>query len=185
TMDAYVPGRETGTLGAQKHDRLNVFHGFGTIGEWLYRNIGGINPDTDPANAGFKHFIIRPQIGGDLTCADVSYDSVRGTIRSHWWIEDPIGPGDNEFYLQITVPPNTTATVFVPGIDLMNILLKESGGSEVVAAIADGVEAVYPAEDDENVFVFQLESGNYTFLSPSSDLFPSACTGDCPCGSGS
>ncbi|MCA9444271.1 MAG: hypothetical protein KC964_25995, partial [Candidatus Omnitrophica bacterium] len=180
TMDAYVPGRESGTLGAQKHDRLNVFHGFGTIGEWLYRNIGGINPDTDPANAGFKHFIIRPQIGGDLTCADVSYDSVRGTIRSHWWIEEVQGP--NILHLDIDVPANTTATVYVPGEDLVKVLVASSGVpsvSDSPACVSEGITSYEVFEGQEDIFAFTVESGSYHFYSLSQRLFPDGCTSLC------
>ena len=84
----------------------------GYLGAWMYQSLGGIN--YDPERPGFKHIILRPQPVGDLTFVNGSYKSVCGTIISHWKIEG------GKFHWQVTIPPNTTATVTIPtkGIDL-------------------------------------------------------------------
>jgi alpha-L-rhamnosidase len=46
---------------------------------------------------------------GDLTFAKARYRSLYGEIVSDWRIES------GTFTLSVTVPPGTTATVFVPG----------------------------------------------------------------------
>ena len=78
----------------------------GQITEWFYKDLAGI--DCDPAGPGFKKVIFRPQPVGDLKWVRASYDSVRGTIASEWRQEG------NRFKLKVRIPPNATATVFVP-----------------------------------------------------------------------
>jgi len=56
-----------------------------------------------------EHFLIKPAVVGDLTFARAKYHSIHGDIVSHWRIDN------RTFRLQITVPPGTTATVFIPG----------------------------------------------------------------------
>jgi len=52
--------------------------------------------------------VIRPAVAAGLTNARAAYASVAGRIESAWRIET------GRFHLDVTVPPNTTATVFVP-----------------------------------------------------------------------
>ncbi len=77
---------------------------FGSIDEWFYRSLLGING----AAPGFEKIIIKPQPAGDLTWAKGSYQSIRGEIVSDWKKE-----GDN-FSLHVTIPPNTSARIFIP-----------------------------------------------------------------------
>ncbi len=93
------PGRN-GTQNGLNHVSLHGLY------EWIVENVAGIRPEwTHP---GWKHFAIAPQPGGGLTWIRASYDSIRGTIRSAWRIEG------TRFLLDVTIPPNTTATVVVP-----------------------------------------------------------------------
>jgi alpha-L-rhamnosidase len=77
------------------------------IGAWFIRGLAGIAPD--PKQPGYKHFFVRPQICGNVTSCEASYDSIRGLIKSSWRIEDGI------MNLEIVVPPGTSATVILPG----------------------------------------------------------------------
>ncbi|HEV2696165.1 MAG TPA: family 78 glycoside hydrolase catalytic domain, partial [Verrucomicrobiae bacterium] len=76
----------------------------GQIQEWFYHDLAGIQSGGD----GFKKIIIAPQPVGDVTWVKAGYDSIRGKIVSDWKRD-----GD-AFALKITVPANTTATVYVP-----------------------------------------------------------------------
>jgi len=78
----------------------------GQIMEWFYGDLAGIAPDPD--GAGFKKIIIRPQPVGDLKWAKASYDSVRGRIESGWKRDA------KKFTLNISVPANAMATVYLP-----------------------------------------------------------------------
>jgi alpha-L-rhamnosidase len=80
---------------------------FGSVSEWFYKSLAGIQPDS--SGPGFKKFIIKPSVVGDLTWVKAHHDTMYGRIESSWKREG------NKLTLTVTVPPNTTATVFVPG----------------------------------------------------------------------
>ncbi|MCX6906851.1 MAG: hypothetical protein NTY01_02285, partial [Verrucomicrobia bacterium] len=56
----------------------------------------------------YKKIVIAPTPGGELTSADVRYDSIRGQIESAW------KKSGGKLTLNVTIPANTTATVLVP-----------------------------------------------------------------------
>ncbi|HEX2862876.1 MAG TPA: family 78 glycoside hydrolase catalytic domain, partial [Lacunisphaera sp.] len=85
---------------------MNSFnhYAFGAVAEYLYRHVAGI----DAAGPGFREIAIQPSPAEGLTWTRASYDSISGRIVSAWQIVD------GEFRLQVEVPPNTEATVYVP-----------------------------------------------------------------------
>jgi alpha-L-rhamnosidase len=95
---------ETPTMNSYNH------YAYGAIGDWMYRVTSGI--DTDPDGPGYKKIIIKPTVGGKLTYANAAYETPYGKLTSNWKIE-----GDT-FYLDVEVPANTTATVFIPDYSL-------------------------------------------------------------------
>jgi alpha-L-rhamnosidase len=78
----------------------------GDISAWFYKFLAGIQ--LDPDAPGYAHFLIQPQPVGDLKWVKAHTDTVRGRIESGWKID-----GD-KFTLSVTVPVNTTATIFIP-----------------------------------------------------------------------
>ena len=80
---------------------------FTSLDGWFYQGLAGIRPD--PAAPGFKKIIIKPAIVGDLTWVKAHHDSPYGRIVSHWKREG------RQLTMDLTIPANTTATVFVPG----------------------------------------------------------------------
>jgi alpha-L-rhamnosidase len=80
---------------------------FGDVSNWFIQWLGGIG--LDPESPGFKHIIIHPQPVGDLTWVKATHVSPYGEITSSWTKDG------NRFKLSITVPPNCTATVIMPG----------------------------------------------------------------------
>jgi alpha-L-rhamnosidase len=125
-------------------------YAFGAVGEWMYANIAGI--DTDPAKPGFKHIIIRPRPGGEITWAKGEYDSVRGRISTSWRLRD------GQFELQVSIPANTTATVYIPASARDKVT--ESGKS------ADKAEGVNFVGMSGATAVYEVGSGSYRFTSP-------------------
>lgn len=87
---------------------MNSFnhYAYGAIGEWMYERIAGLAPD--PANPGYRHFYVRPIVGGPLTSARATLETGYGLASSSWILEDEI------LELTVVVPPNTTATVEFP-----------------------------------------------------------------------
>jgi len=78
-----------------------------SIGAWFTEGLAGIR--SDGKSPGFKHFVVKPGVVGDLAFAKAKYRSIHGEIVSDWRIEN------GSFKWSVTVPPGTTATVFVPG----------------------------------------------------------------------
>ena len=79
----------------------------GHIDEWFFATLAGIQPDKK--NPGMKHFIIKPEIVGDITFVKASTESLFGKISVNWRIEN------KRFMLDVSVPYNTTAEVYLPG----------------------------------------------------------------------
>ena len=82
---------------------------FTSIAGWFHTGLAGIQPD--PTAPGFKRFIIRPAVVGDLTWVKASFRSIHGPIVSNWKREN------GRFALEVTIPPNSTATIHVPTTD--------------------------------------------------------------------
>ncbi len=120
------------------------------IGAWFIEGLGGIVPD--PADPGYKRFIIKPGVLKDqsLDWVKTHFESPYGTIRSEWRIKD------RTLELNVAVPPNTTATVYLQTSDPKSI--KEGN---VPLAQAHGVRHLQ--EDEKGRAVLEVQPGNYTF----------------------
>jgi len=86
-------------------------YAFGSVMAWVYRRAAGI--DTDPAGPGYHHLVIQPHFDPALPKLHVEYDSAYGTIVSDWQ--------QDRHTFTVTIPPNTTATVTLPGGKADNI----------------------------------------------------------------
>lgn len=80
----------------------------GHLMEWLYSGIGGIRQAEN--SIAFNQIKIAPEIVGDLTAADVSYNSPYGKISSKW------EKNDQNFILEVNIPVNTSAVVYFPAL---------------------------------------------------------------------
>lgn len=78
----------------------------GDLAVWMYEYLAGIR--SDPDQPGFRHILIHPYPAGDLTFVKASHQTPYGTVLSSWKRDA------GTFTLDVTVPPNTTATVTLP-----------------------------------------------------------------------
>ena len=122
---------------------------FGSVSEWFFSAIAGIQPH--PEAVGFDRIIIKPEVVGDLTWAKAAYHSVRGLIKSDWSFED------GTFKLDVEIPANTTATVYIPAKN--NQTVTESGRP---ASDSEGVQFL---RMENGKAVFTVGSGQYRFVS--------------------
>ncbi|MEN6384989.1 MAG: family 78 glycoside hydrolase catalytic domain [Phycisphaerales bacterium] len=126
---------------------MNSFshYSFGAVCQWIFENIGGIQTEG-PA---FKHIILKPQPGGKLTWAKTGYHSIRGNILTEWELKDSV------FHCSIVIPPNTTATLYLPAA-------KEESVSESKKTLqmADGILST---SYQMGTMVIKLSSGRYNF----------------------
>ena len=121
---------------------------FGDISAWFYETLGGIN--VDPRQPAFKHVIIRPQPVGDLKWVNAVHESLYGTIACRWRIEA------NGLAVNVTIPPNTMAEVYIPAPSEQAVT---EGGQP--ASKARGVRF---RRMEAGAAVFELLSGKYEFL---------------------
>lgn len=123
-------------------------YAYGSIGQWMYSTIAGI-VRTAP---GYRRFTIRPQPGGGLTHASAWHRSVRGMIESSWSIES------GRFELNVVIPPNTVAEVYLPSTDVQAITEGDAPLMEV--------KEVEVLEQREGNTLLRIGSGRYRFSVP-------------------
>ncbi|MFH1707278.1 MAG: alpha-L-rhamnosidase C-terminal domain-containing protein [Planctomycetota bacterium] len=128
---------------------MNSFahYAFGAVGEWMFKVAAGI--DTD--GPGFEKIIIHPRPGGRLCTVRAAHTTIRGPVAVEW------KRTGRAFRMEVTIPANTTATVFVPAA--AGAAVTESGRP---AARAAGVKAV---GRDGDAAVYRVGSGIYRFAS--------------------
>jgi alpha-L-rhamnosidase len=130
----------------QKMNSLNHY-AYGAIGEWMYERIAGVAP----LEAGYKTISIAPQVRQPLTSASASLNTSYGKVSSSWEVVD------NEFKLQVVVPPNTTAIVIIPANTKKELVLD---GKEFTAN-----ENIKLEKKGEKSFQLLVQPGHYTFTS--------------------
>jgi hypothetical protein len=78
----------------------------GHLMEWFYTGLGGIYQSDN--SVAYSDIIIAPKPSGNIQWVKSSYNSAKGIILSEWEIEN------NNFSLNIEVPPNASAKVIIP-----------------------------------------------------------------------
>jgi len=121
---------------------------FGSVSEWFYKSLGGIN--VEESAVGFDRFRIEPDMPAGLEWVDASYESVRGTIRSSFRLED------DRLHFDVEIPVNTTALVRLPTRDSMSV----REGGRLIAEVSSIRKL--PATTPDAVR-FELGSGRYSF----------------------
>ncbi len=123
---------------------MNSFahYSFGAVGRWMFQYVAGI--DTD--GPGFRRLILKPHVADGLDWVEARYGSICGDISSRWWYE-----GDKTWHWRIVVPPNTTATVYVPSPNPQQV--KITSGAEVAKFV----------QREDGYSVLQVPAGTYEF----------------------
>jgi hypothetical protein len=132
---------DAGRSSSQNHFML------GQIMEWFYHDLAGLG--ADPDGPGFQRLLINPQPVGDVTWVKAGYDSIRGRIICNW--ERTAG----RFRLHLTIPPNTTATVFLP--------VRPGGAVLEGGRAADRSTGVKYLRTESGRAVYAVGSGQYDF----------------------
>lgn len=122
-------------------------YAYGAIGDWMYRKMVGL--DTDESAPGYKKIIIKPHVGGNFTHADLQYDTYYGMIKTGWKMND------GKLAMNVSIPANTTATVFVPAKSVESIY--ENG-----TAVSSSRDLKVAGNKDGYVEL-NIGSGNYMF----------------------
>ncbi len=95
-----------GSFNPANMNSLNHY-AYGAIGSWLYTRLCGLRR----LEAGYKTFAVSPGFIKGITHAELSYESVYGTIKTAWRCEKGV------ITVDLTVPANTTALLTLPEKD--------------------------------------------------------------------
>lgn len=126
-------------------DERSKNHPFqGGFDAWFFNGIAGINPD--PERPGFKHIIFNPQLINTLDSAGATCNSMYGPISSRWLNRTDC------FKWSVSVPVNTTATIYLP--------------SETPDSVYEGN---LPARESEGVRFLRIEKGHALYEIDSGD----------------
>lgn len=107
-------------------------YAYGSIVEWMYRYMCGINPvESEP---GFKRARIKPQPGSKLDWAEAKYLSASGLYKSSW---RKMG---NEIIYNITIPFDAKAEFVLPEKSDKVII-----NGEVSSDLTDNLSIILPA----------------------------------------
>jgi alpha-L-rhamnosidase len=142
--DGWTPTGGFQTIGMNSFNH----YAFGAVGQYLYSTVAGINP----ASPSYQTILIQPVPGNGLTWAHASYNSARGLISTAW-----TNTG-SAFNLDVVIPPNTTAQIYVPTTNASAIT--ESG---VPATNSPGVTYVGVSN---SYAIYAVGSGHYVWTSP-------------------
>jgi alpha-L-rhamnosidase len=108
-------------------------YALGAVADWMHRAIGGIAP----GEPGSRVTLVAPVLGGGITSASASLDTGYGPVTVDWTLTG------STFALMVSVPPNTTAVVRLPGSAAT--VEVGSGAHEWVTDVAALVAAPAPA----------------------------------------
>ena len=128
---------------------MNSFnhYAYGAIGDWMYRVVAGI--DTYDDQPGYKHIKIMPHPGEGLTSAAADLQTYYGLVSSHWKTDN------GQFNLDVEIPANTNATIYVPATDIK--MISESG--KPLSEIKD----IQSGANENGYVVLEAGSGKYHF----------------------
>ncbi|NOX67139.1 MAG: family 78 glycoside hydrolase catalytic domain [Chlorobi bacterium] len=121
----------------------------GSIDSWFYKALAGI--DVDESGPGFKKFNIKPFVPPGISFVKASRETIRGKVSSFWKIKD------DQFELDISVPVNSSATVYIPSANTEDVT--ENG---IRASKSEGVTFL---RQDDKYAVYSVLSGQYNFTS--------------------
>jgi len=129
---------------------MNSFnhYAYGSVGAWMVSMIGGL--DFDPEYPGYRHILMKPLPDIELDFASVEYQTPYGKVVSRWQKDDR-----HCWKWQVTIPPSTCATVWLP----------EAVGKEVLESGVPlpAVEMIEWLGEEGDAVKIRIPAGNYEF----------------------
>ena len=127
--------------------KMNSFshYAFGSVAEWMFLHAAGI----DTEDSGYRNIIIKPAISKEMDFINGSYKSINGMISSAWnW-------KGNKLIMNIEIPVNTKAKVYIPTSNVSDI--KE--GNKTISKMSK----IKILKSNGKETVLEIGSGNYSF----------------------
>ncbi|OOQ60847.1 alpha-L-rhamnosidase [Mucilaginibacter pedocola] len=135
---------ETPTMNSFNH------YSYGAIGDWMYRTMVGLDTYNDAP--GYKHIKIMPHPGGGFSNASASLLTYYGKASAAWAISN------GQLTLDVTVPVNTTASVYIPAKDAASVT---DDGQPLKSG-----KPFQPTYGQESYVLVELGSGTYHYTVP-------------------
>ncbi|MBO1511514.1 alpha-L-rhamnosidase [Metabacillus bambusae] len=126
--------------------RSQSHHFFGTVSEWFYAYLAGIQPEEP----GYNKVKIKPYMPKDLKQAEGRLETVKGDVLSSWKQLK-----DGKISLKVEIPVNTTANVYVPADSQWAVTEGDQLAHEADGITFTGMEDGYA--------VYEVGSGSYKF----------------------
>jgi alpha-L-rhamnosidase len=127
-----------GSISSTGMNSLNHY-AYGSIVEWLWRYVAGINPDLP----GFRKVIIKPVPHWDLKYANVGYRSPAGTYKVYWRVID-----ETHFSLSVTVPFGCEARLELPFVSTEKNTALTSGEFNAVYETSGSIKDMHNLAGD-------------------------------------
>jgi hypothetical protein len=118
---------------------------FGHLMEWFYNGLAGIRQQD--GDAGYRNFIIEPQVVDGIDWVDASYNSMCGKIQVRWKKEK------ESFILDIVIPGNSRADVILP--------VKEAGRMKINGGQVKRAGGLHEIKEEEGKMILTLAPGKY------------------------
>ncbi len=119
-----------------------------SIGEWMWRYVAGLIVDEHAP--GWSHFIVWPRPTPEVRWCRARYHSPRGEIAIHWYLRK------KSLYLDLNVPMNTSATVYLPTNNQQHVM--ESGKP---LSVASGINLI---DLRDGIIKMDILGGRYHFV---------------------
>lgn len=142
--NSLLPDGKFGELGMNS---LNHYT-YGSIVEWMYRNICGLNPLEE--FPGFRRIRLAPQPNRLLNYAKASIKTAAGLYVSSWSYEE------NSLYYQFRIPFNAQAELVLQDADVMGVVVNG-------AAL---MNTNLPYMEKNNHITIELKTGTYEIRHP-------------------
>jgi alpha-L-rhamnosidase len=128
----------------QSHNHVMM----GSIDAWFYKVLAGIQ--IDESQPAFRQFKVQPFIANGLDHVRATTNTLRGEISVSWEKEG------SKFTMAISIPFNTTATVYVPGGADNHLYVNDQ--------VLERVPSIEFLGYEDGYHVLRVPSGEWNFL---------------------
>lgn len=106
-------------------DDMNSFnhYAYGSIGEWLYKVLAGIDSTAD--KPGYKHILLEPRTGANLDWVSASVETMYGSVKSEWKISE------KDMQYNVNIPANASATIVLRDISPLQVTERNKQLSDI------------------------------------------------------
>lgn len=126
---------------------------FGSISEWFYRSVLGINPAEDAVAC--DRWVLSPQLSEQIPKADGQYTSVRGIVSSTYQRTE------EELEWQVRIPANTTAVLKIPFSGFSDPIIRINGQTVFSDNEAAADSTIEFQGQDQHQASFAVSNGSY------------------------